>query len=112
MIPSLADIVLEEAVPISLRRKSGGGYDVNGEWTGEVETVSTIQATIQPVTNANALLSLPEGEREDVRYFLWTTEALALDDVVTYGGDDYRISRLWVRPEGGFTKAAVGLLRA
>ena len=103
----LGDIIDAEAISVSLERKTGGSYNDDGEWQGEVIAPETIRAVLQPATGRQ-LQDLPEGERTDARFFLWTRSALVSDDVIVYGGERYRIVFDWPRPEGGFTKAAIG----
>lgn len=99
-----------EAVSVMFRRKSGGAYNDDGDWVGEVLTDTVGLATVQPAMGRK-LEDLPEGERNEAKYFLWTREALALDDVVIYGGEQLRVIFVWPRPDGGFTRAALGRLR-
>lgn len=103
--------VLEEAnAVVTFERKSGGSYNDAGEWVGEVTASELVQVVVQPVTGQK-LLDLPEGERADARYFLWTTEALAIDDVVHYAGARYRVTYVWDRrSDGGYLRAALGLM--
>lgn len=110
MILDLGPIIDAEAVPVQFSRKSGGSYNGDGEWTGEAVTTTPGLATVQPAMGRK-LLDLPEGERNEARYFLWTREALSLDDIVVYGADQLRVIFVWPRPEGGFTRAALGRLR-
>lgn len=109
MIVDLGPVIDAEGVFVSLKQKSGGSYNADGDWASEIVTSSTIVAVIQPAMGTK-LLDLPEGEREQAKYFLWTRSSLALDDVVNYGGSDYRVSFVWPRPEGGFIRAALGLM--
>jgi hypothetical protein len=105
----LAFVIEEEGIQIPLHRKIGGQYNADGLWVNETTQDTTIVAVVQPAKGAQ-LLDLPEGERADARYFLWTPATLALDDVVNYGDANYRVSFVWPRPDGGFTRAAVGLI--
>lgn len=42
--------------------ESAGSY-VNGNWVAGLRTANTIQATVQPITMGQDMLSLPEGRR-------------------------------------------------
>lgn len=110
----LGDTIDAEAVSLGIERKSGGAYSTTGvtagEWVGETKAEGTFLGTIQPVSG-RVLRDLSEGERKEARYALWTREALVLDDIVIYGSERLRIMFVWSRPEGGFTKAVLGLLR-
>lgn len=110
MLVDLWEVIEPEAVTVQIERKTGGGYNDDGEWTGEVITPTDIQAVVQPATGAK-LNDLPEGERASAEYFLWSNEALVLDDVIIYGGSRYRITSVWPRPEGGFYRAVLGKMR-
>jgi len=103
----LADAIEAEAVPIQILRKSGGSYDSKGLWVGEQRTPENATAVVQPATGSK-LLDLPEGERFEAQFFLWTRSALTLDDVVIHDGKEHRILFVWPRPEGGFTRAVLG----
>lgn len=103
----LGFVVDAEAVPVTLRTQ-GGDYDAGGKWVPTTAVDTTILATVQP-TGGKQLLDLPEGLRSEAKYALWTRSALALDDVVIYGGANYRVIFAWPRPEGGFYKVALGL---
>lgn len=95
------------SVPVVHTAKAGGSY-VHGKWVGETLTPKDIQAVVQPATGRR-LLDLPEGERVEAKYFIWTREPIALDDEITYSGDDYRVSFLWPRPDGGFSRGSLAL---
>lgn len=87
-----------------------GFYDAGGNWVSEGFTTQMIDAVVQPA-GGTALRDLPEGERKEAQYFLWAQSAVALDDIVIYGGNEYRIVFIWPRPEGGYTRAAMGRKR-
>lgn len=107
---SLDDTVLFDAVPMQVLRKQGAGSYVNGEWVAPTTLPEDIMATIQPVTGRD-LKDLEEGLRRTARYALWTLSALATDEIVIYGGSNYRVMTSFVRPDGGYTKAVIGLLK-
>lgn len=102
--------VEEESVPVTVFAKVAGSYDADGDYVPASPTEVIINAAIQP-TSGRQLLDLPEGIRAEARYMLWSRSALALDDVVLYGGSRYRVIFLWPRPDGGYTKAALGLTK-
>ena len=103
----VAEAIDGEAGPVQILRKSGGTYSGKGKWVGEVATPEPAMAVVQPATGAK-LLDLPEGERSEAQFFIWSRSDLTLDDVVVYGGKNYRILFAWPRPEGGFTRAVLG----
>lgn len=111
MILDLGPIIDQEAVSVTLRSKSGGAWNDDGEWAGETTADTAILAVVQPATGQK-LQDLPEGERNDAEFFLWTRSDLALDDLILYAGKTHRVIHRWPRPEGGFTRAAIGRLRA
>lgn len=102
--------VSAEAVAITIKRKTAGAHNAAGKWVPGAPTEEAATAEVHPATGRK-LLDLPEGVREEAEYLLWTQSALALGDVVVYGGADYRVVLTWPRPEGGFTKAALGKLK-
>jgi hypothetical protein len=95
------------AGPIQILRKSGGSYNAQGKWVGEQRAPEDATAVVQPATGSK-LLDLPEGERFEAQFFMWTRSALTLDDMVVHDGSKYRILHAWPRPEGGFTRAVLG----
>lgn len=91
-------------------KNKDGFYDAGGNWNKESYATSEIDAVVQPA-GGTALRDLPEGERKEAQYFLWTQSAVALDDIVIYGGNEYRIIFIWPRPDGGYIRAAMGRKR-
>lgn len=55
-----------------------GGYNVNGDWSGESATSFDILCSLQP-TNQNDLMSLPENRRNRKSYTVFTDVALQLE---------------------------------
>lgn len=110
MIDLGAIVIPAEAVAITIRQKTDGSYNATGDWVPGVPVDVPATAEVHPATGKK-LLDLPEGIREEAEFFLWTQSALALDDVVVYGGANYRVTSVWYRPEGGFTKAVLGKLK-
>lgn len=108
---SLDDTVLFDAVEVQVLRKQAAGTYVNGEWVPPTTAPETILATIQPVTGKD-LKDLEEGLRRTARFSLWTLSPLATDEIVIYGGSNYRVMTSIPRPDGGYTKAVIGLLKA
>lgn len=101
----------ETNAEIEIWRKSGGSYNDAGRWVGENTTKQPgVKVVIQPATGQK-LMDLPEGNRDEARFFLWTLEALATDDVVVYRGRQYRVVFVWERNEGAYTRAAIGLTK-
>lgn len=104
--------VSQQITGVVLERKSGGAYDEDGEWSGEVVTPTAIAAAVQPISSGNGLRDLSEGERNEAEYFLWTKTPLVTDDVVLYAGFRLRIMKVWDRTrDGGYVKALLGQLR-
>lgn len=109
----LWDAVLQhEAQQITLTTNSGGGsYDGGGNWIPAPKVATPTRAVVQPTSGA-ALRDLPEGLRKTAEYLLWTQSAVALDDIVIYGGNEYRVIFVWPRSvEGGYIRAAMGRKR-
>lgn len=102
-------IEAEANATVSIERKAGGAY-VSGKWVPAAPTIEAdVRVVLQP-TSGRELRDLPEGLRVEAKYSLWLQGTVALDDVVIYGGKRYRVIFLWERPEGSFTKAALGLV--
>lgn len=94
---------------VSIERKTGGAY-VSGKWVPADPAIQNdVPVVIQP-TSGRELRDLPEGLRIEAKYSLWSLGSLALNDVIVYAGKRYRVIFLWERPEGSFTKAALGLI--
>lgn len=99
-----------EAVNVSLKRNAAGHYDQNGKWIPGVLSTSTIRAAIQPATGRQ-LEDLPDGIRNEARWLVWSRAEIRLDDVITHAGSGYRVIFVWPRADGGFHRAALGLLK-
>lgn len=90
---------------------AGGSYNDNGEWEGATAEPVSIQATIQPVTGQQ-LLDMPEGIRAEAKSTLWTRAVVNINDQIRSAGKSYRVIFVWDRDfEGGFHRAALGMLR-
>lgn len=99
-----------EAVNVSLTRRAAGDYDDDGNWIDGVPSTSTIRAAIQPASGRQ-LEDLPDGIRNDARWLVWSRAEIRLDDEITHGGSRYRVMHVWPRVDGGFWRAAAGLLQ-
>lgn len=99
-----------EAVNVSLKRNAAGHYDQNGKWIPGVSSTSTIRAAIQPASGRQ-LEDLPDGIRNEARWLVWSRAEIRLDDVITHAGSSYRVMFVWPRADGGFHRAALGLLK-
>jgi len=101
---------------VTLKRKSAGGRDDNGDWVDGTLTSSSIQVVAQSLT-ANERLALPEAARtkETVKFHSKTelrtlNEALLLDaDIITYQGSDYEINMVFNRATNGGYFKAIGI---
>lgn len=97
---------------VSLVRRASGSYDAAGKWVpGAATTTDNIKAVVQPASG-RVLRDMPEGKREEARFVIWVNGTLALDDVIVYRSERYRVVYLWDREsDGGYAKAAIGLER-
>ena len=98
------------AKPAKLLRDQGGAYNADGEWIESQPAAASIMAVIQP-SKGTQLLDLPEGLREKADYFFWSRSAVSVDDRVEARGKTFRVVFTWDRPEGGFYRAALGLMK-
>jgi hypothetical protein len=98
-----------EAVNVSLKREAEGQYDANGDWIAGTATTSSIRAAIQPASGRK-LDDLPDGIRNEARWLVWSRSELRVNDEITHGGARYRVMHVWPRTDGGFWRAAAGLL--
>jgi len=99
-----------EAVNVSLKREAAGHYDGDGNWVPGSATTSTIRAAIQPASGRQ-LEDLPDGIRNEARWLVWSRAEIRLDDVITHAGSGYRVMHVWPRMDGGFWRAAAGMLK-
>jgi len=97
------------AIPVQITRRAAGAYNADGEFIEGASSTDTIRAAIQPASGRQ-LMDLPEGIRTEARWLLWSRSDLSLDDRITAQGLTYRIMFVWPRLDGGFTRAALGLL--
>lgn len=98
-----------EAVDVSLTREAAGHWDDDGNWVPGEPTSSTISAAIQPASGRQ-MEDLPEGIRNEARWLLWSRAEIRLNDKIIHAGSSYRVMHVWPRIEGGFWRAAAGLL--
>ena len=103
----MIEAILGEAITVGWSRHAGGSYSPDGQWVKGVKTSSDILAAVQPA-QGRALQDLEEGIRDKAEYFLWSQQSLATDDVITYGGNDYRVLKTWPRPQDNFVRAVMG----
>lgn len=99
-----------EAVNVSLTREAAGDHDGDGNWVPGSATTSTIRAAIQPASGRQ-LEDLPDGIRNEARWLVWSRSEIRLDDEIGHAGSRYRVMHVWPRLEGGFWRAAAGLLK-
>lgn len=80
-------------------RTATGSYSATtGKWTDGSTTTTSTTGNIQPAGQKD-LQMLPEGERTSETIVVVTDTALALGDVISYGGVNYRA--LWVEDYSG-----------
>lgn len=96
-----------EAINVTRTTKAAGTYSVDGDFTDGTATSATIKAAIFPASG-NKLMDVPEGIRTEAGWLCWTRSALAVDDLIVSSSITYRVLFVWPRPEGGFTRAALG----
>lgn len=99
-----------EAVNVSLTRRAASAYDDDGNRVPGTPTTSTIRAAIQPASGRQ-LEDLPDGIRNEARWLVWSRSEIRLDDEIGHAGSRYRVMHVWPRFEGGFWRAAAGLLK-
>lgn len=100
-----------EAVNVALTRCADGEYDDGGDWIpGAPVTIDPFRAAIQPASGRQ-LMDLPEGIRSEARWLAWSRAEIRMDDTIAHGGLPYRVMFVWPRAEGGFWRAALGLLK-
>ena len=111
MIIDLGEVIDAEGVFMNYTSPESGSYNLDGEWVGVAGAAEQIIGVIQPA-KGRQLLDMPEGVRAEARFFLWTRKSVALRGIVNYGGANYKVVFVWPRPDGGFTRAAVGLMNS
>lgn len=98
---------------VTLKRKTAGSRDANGDWVNGTLSTTTIQAVAQSLT-ANERIALPEAVRsKETVKFHTTTELKTVDevaltdaDIITYQGTDWLIYQVFNRmTNGGYYKA-------
>ena len=97
------------AVSAVLKRVSDHGeYDSGGNKVPGDEVETNIRAAIQPISGFE-LKDLPEGIRKEARHVVWSRENLLTDDLIVVDSITHRVMYVWPRPEGKFTRAALGM---
>lgn len=100
-----------ESYPLKLGKKTGAWSEpFGGVWVPGEPVWSDIRGAIQPAKGVQ-MQDLPEGLRAEARWLLWSRAEILLDDLIKDGAISYRVMFIWPRREGGFTRAAVGLLK-
>lgn len=105
----IAEAIDGEAVSITRIRRSAGAYNADGEFVPGAADALSILAALQPA-RGRQLMDMPEGLRAEAGYLLWSRSDLALDDEIVASGARYRVLFVWPRPDGGFYRAAMGLV--
>lgn len=101
-----------EAIDVTHRTvaAAGGAWNDVGDWVPAAPTSLTIKMALQPA-QGNRLLDLPEGVRQEARWFGWTRSAVVLNDEIQYAGKWYRVLFAWPRrTKDNFVRVALGEL--
>lgn len=107
MMIDVAIAIDGEARNVSLITRAAGDYDADGNFDKGLATTTTIRAAIFPASG-NQLRDMPEGIRTEAGWVAWSRSSIAVDDQIVNGSITYRVLFVWPRPEGGFTRAALG----
>lgn len=105
------------AKPVTRHFMGSGSYD-GTNWDAGTPAIEQIQAVVHAPTQQD-IRDLPEGIVADVRWTMWTRAQLNISnddlglptDEIEWQGQRYRIPFIWPRREGGYTKAALGIIR-
>lgn len=100
----------------TLKRKSAGSRDANGNWIDGTLTTSTFSAVVQSLT-ADERLALPEAVRSKetiklhtITELLTANEALLIDaDIITVRGYNWSINQVFDRLDIGQYYKAIGV---
>lgn len=116
----LASIAIDMmAEPVTRHFMGAGSYSgPHDEWVDGAQSSDVIRAAVHAPTQQD-IRDLPEGIVVDVRWTMWTRAALRVSDDDTgvptdefeWQGERYHILHIWPRREGGYTKAALGVIR-
>lgn len=98
------------AVEVTISSLEFGAYNDDGEFVRDATSAATIRAAVQPASGRQ-LMDLPEGIRAEARWLAWSRSEIRIDDVICHAGKNYRVLFVWPRGEGGFHRAAMGLLK-
>ena len=103
----VAEAIDAEAVPVTFQPPGTATYDVKGNAVpGALPAAIPAMAAIQPAPG-RLLRDLPEGVRSDVGYVGWSRTMVAEAWEILYSGQNYRVVKVWPRPQDGFTKFAM-----
>ncbi|MDO9417032.1 hypothetical protein [Pararhizobium sp.] len=100
-----------EAITVTRTRRAEGTYNANGDGVPGASTTEAIRAAIQPA-KGNQLMDMPEGVRTEAGWIAWSRSEMAVDDVITSKGVNYRVLFDWPRDEGSFYRAALGKVKS
>jgi len=112
-ILGMASVAIDVMAQSVTRHIAGvGGYTgAHDEWVEGAPAVGTIQAVIHAPSQQD-IRDLPEGIVVDVRWTMWTrAEINPASDEIEWQGERHRILHIWPRLEGGYVKAALGVIR-
>ena len=107
MMIDVAIAIDGEARDVSLIIRAAGAYDEDGNFDQGSATTTTIRAAIFPASG-NQLRDMPEGIRTEAGWVAWSRTSMAVENRIVDGSITYRVLFVWPRPEGGFTRAALG----
>lgn len=109
----LGELVIDEEANATVTvRTIAGAYNADGLWVpGAPADTPNVKAVVQPASGRK-LNDLPEGVRASAQFFLWSRFDIALDNVVLYAGEEWRVVFVWPRQvEAGYTRVAIGKLK-
>lgn len=116
MIADLGLLAVEaEYAPTEVLLDRPGGTYVGSKWVPSAAAPVPVMASMQPMSLQTSGLMLKdesEGVRNEAMWMMYSRTAVTTDDIVTYGGDRYRVIKVWDWIEmAGFCRAALGMIK-
>lgn len=102
-----------EAISVVRKRDAAGSYVTGGKYVEGAPASTPIRMAIQPASGRQ-LMDLDEGIRTEAKFMGWSRADLQLNDRIEVGDPvtaRYKIIFVWPRPQDGFNRVALGLMK-
>lgn len=106
----VAEAIDAEAITVQHRTIVEGFDQTTGKRAKTPSAPVDIQAAVQPASGRQ-LMDVPEGLRTEARFIAWSRTTINENDQIQYDGKWWRVVYRWPRPQDGFNRVAIGMLK-